>query len=35
VRWGADAAGQAHATFQQPVRVAIRAKPLLEAATKP
>jgi hypothetical protein len=35
VTWGADAAGQAHATFQQPVRVAIRAKPLLEAAKVP
>jgi hypothetical protein len=33
VAWGTDAAGQAHATFQQPVRVAIRARPLLEAAT--
>lgn len=35
VRWGTDAAGQAHATFQQPVRVAIRAKPLIEAAKVP
>jgi hypothetical protein len=35
VRWGSDAAGQAHATFQQPVRVAIRAKPLIEAAKVP
>jgi hypothetical protein len=35
VTWGFDAAGQAHATFQQPVRVAIRAKPLLEAAKVP
>jgi hypothetical protein len=33
VTWGTDSAGQAHATFQQPVRVAIRAKPLIEAAT--
>jgi hypothetical protein len=33
VSWGTDAAGQAHATFQQPVRVAIRGKPLLEAVT--
>lgn len=29
VRWGSDSAGQAHATFQHPVRVAIRAKALL------
>jgi hypothetical protein len=35
VRWGNDAAGQAHATFQQPVRVAIRAKPLIETAKVP